>query len=156
MKKELKEEWVKALRSGKYKQGREMLRKNVNGEDYYCCLGVLADICGPHIEKNFKWKSHRVFVSFEEKSEHFILVDETGKRRDNSTDGPHEYEGVLCSQMGSQMLGLEGLALVGLDASYASYLARQNDFGTSFGAIADMIEKRYPALPETDAFPEKN
>jgi hypothetical protein len=40
MKPEIKEAWVKALRSGEYQQGKEALRI----EDQYCCLGVLCDI----------------------------------------------------------------------------------------------------------------
>lgn len=36
-------EWVAALRSGKYKQGTRYLR---NCNDTYCCLGVLLDIEG--------------------------------------------------------------------------------------------------------------
>jgi hypothetical protein len=40
MKREVAEQWVAALRSGKYKQGRNYL--NSNGS--YCCLGVLCDI----------------------------------------------------------------------------------------------------------------
>lgn len=38
---ELKSEWVKALRSGEYKQGFGMLRDNGGG---HCCLGVLGDL----------------------------------------------------------------------------------------------------------------
>jgi len=34
-------EWVPALRSGKYRQGRSMLRSQANT---YCCLGVAADL----------------------------------------------------------------------------------------------------------------
>lgn len=41
MNKELIKEWVLALRSGKYTQGKTELRFS----DEYCCLGVLADIC---------------------------------------------------------------------------------------------------------------
>ena len=46
MDKKLKERWIKALRSGKYKQGGGNLRvinKKTN-EAKYCCLGVLVDI----------------------------------------------------------------------------------------------------------------
>lgn len=39
---ELKGKWVKALRSGKYKQGAGYLN-SVRG---FCCLGVLCDISG--------------------------------------------------------------------------------------------------------------
>lgn len=42
MNKRVKTRWVKALRSGKYKQGRHSLR-NVEG-DTFCCLGVLCDL----------------------------------------------------------------------------------------------------------------
>lgn len=40
---ELKQKWVDALRSGKYKQGEGLLRDK---NDHYCCLGVLADVMG--------------------------------------------------------------------------------------------------------------
>jgi hypothetical protein len=40
MKEEWKDKWVKALRSGEYKQGRERLRSG----NQFCCLGVLADL----------------------------------------------------------------------------------------------------------------
>lgn len=40
---EVKEQWLTALRSGRYKQGRMMLRSN---DEKYCCLGVLCDILG--------------------------------------------------------------------------------------------------------------
>lgn len=44
MKKTIAEKWVQALRSGKYKQGREVLHNNEDGKDTYCCLGVLCDL----------------------------------------------------------------------------------------------------------------
>ncbi len=37
---ETKDGWLKRLRSGKYKQGRGVLKRN----DEYCCLGVLAEL----------------------------------------------------------------------------------------------------------------
>jgi hypothetical protein len=36
----IKAQWLEALRSGRYKQGRLCLRS----EDGYCCLGVLGDL----------------------------------------------------------------------------------------------------------------
>lgn len=41
MKKELKERWIEALLSKKYRQGKNKLRSTSND---YCCLGVLCDI----------------------------------------------------------------------------------------------------------------
>jgi hypothetical protein len=44
MKKAVMKKWVAALRSGKYKRGSGWLRKRLNGQDRFCCLGVLCDI----------------------------------------------------------------------------------------------------------------
>lgn len=41
MDKEVKAEWVEALRSGEFEQGRQFLRTQ-GGE--YCCLGVLSEL----------------------------------------------------------------------------------------------------------------
>jgi hypothetical protein len=38
----IKRKWLKALRSGKYKQGTGALRSDGS----YCCLGVLCDVAG--------------------------------------------------------------------------------------------------------------
>lgn len=44
MNQEIKEKWLKALRSGKYKQGKYYLRNNKNE---FCCLGVLCNLVDP-------------------------------------------------------------------------------------------------------------
>lgn len=45
IKPEVAKKWVKALRSGKYKQGTERLHARIEGlKDEFCCLGVLCDI----------------------------------------------------------------------------------------------------------------
>jgi hypothetical protein len=41
MDKKLKSRWLRALRSGKYKQAKRVLRRD---ETHYCCLGVLCTI----------------------------------------------------------------------------------------------------------------
>lgn len=57
MRKEVKDIWVEALRSGKYTQGRHYLANSVRDEDhpdstdmYYCCLGVLCDVASQNPE----------------------------------------------------------------------------------------------------------
>lgn len=47
MDKDLKQKWLEALRSGKYKQGTGFLRRGQGGSDKFCCLGVLCDIVRP-------------------------------------------------------------------------------------------------------------
>lgn len=46
MDKTLKRKWVKALRSGQYRQGKKVLCRSTPRGDYFCCLGVLADVRG--------------------------------------------------------------------------------------------------------------
>lgn len=43
MKASIKKKWLKALRSGDYKQGTGQLRDST---DCFCCLGVLCDVQG--------------------------------------------------------------------------------------------------------------
>jgi hypothetical protein len=52
---DLAKRWVEALRSGKYKQGRGVLRTSDNA---FCCLGVLADVYNPEY-----WSSDTEVVS---------------------------------------------------------------------------------------------
>lgn len=40
MNEKIKTRWIKALRSGKYKQGRSYL----HADDKFCCLGVLCEL----------------------------------------------------------------------------------------------------------------
>lgn len=40
----IKKLWVKALRSGKYKQGKTKLHYGNQNGSKYCCLGVLSDL----------------------------------------------------------------------------------------------------------------
>lgn len=54
------QKWVKALRSGKYKQTKSELKDN-NG---YCCLGVLCEISG----KSEFTKSNTGEFSFDEQT----------------------------------------------------------------------------------------
>lgn len=50
MKPEIKERWLKALRSGEYEQGESALKTN---DDKFCCLGVLCDLYIK--EKGLEW-----------------------------------------------------------------------------------------------------
>lgn len=54
MNKGIKKKWVKALRSGNYEQGKELLRTLDNK---YCCLGVLCDLYTQEdVGKSNNWK----------------------------------------------------------------------------------------------------
>lgn len=58
--KNLVKSWVKALRSGKYQQGRKALR---NKDNKFCCLGVLCDISKKNL--GIDWEPEEESDSFE-------------------------------------------------------------------------------------------
>lgn len=55
----IKKQWIKALRSGKYKQTRGRLK----GDGGFCCLGVLCDVLGEH-------------MNYEVAKDHGVTLDE--------------------------------------------------------------------------------
>ena len=55
MKKRVLTKWLKALRSGKYKQGRGALCQiDKKGNESFCCLGVLCDMYNKEQKRNKK------------------------------------------------------------------------------------------------------
>lgn len=57
MKKEWKDKWVAALRSGEYNQGVGALKSKVVDDIYtYCCLGVLCDLVAKEQPERFRWE----------------------------------------------------------------------------------------------------
>lgn len=49
--KEFADKWLAALRSGKYKQGKEALKDH---KGRYCCLGVACEIAGHNLDEDGK------------------------------------------------------------------------------------------------------
>lgn len=47
MDRKIKARWVKALRSGKYRQTKDKLRRETHGVTSHCCLGVLCELVQP-------------------------------------------------------------------------------------------------------------
>jgi len=113
MKPEIKKIWVEALRSGKYKQGQKYLCRTINGEDRFCCLGVLAHECVDGYWSK-KWGPEEMVV--------WNLVSNDSK----------------CSVDLSEEL----LIKLGISAFEQDKLVNLNDnLGKDFNQIADWIEE---------------
>ena len=92
MKKKIMTKWVKALRSGKYKQCREKLCSvdGKTGEESYCCLGVLTDLYLK--ERKRQKKGHGIEGFFTYTKEDFDYDGDFSKwevatEEDNFSDG---------------------------------------------------------------------
>lgn len=56
MNKRIKKLWIKALRSGEFKQTTNALRDGAGRSTRYCCLGVLCELHRRHSEESGSWK----------------------------------------------------------------------------------------------------
>jgi len=153
MKKTIMNKWVKALRSGKYKQCREKLC-NVNGqtgEESFCCLGVLTDLYlkdrkqqkkGPGI-KNFNTYTKKDmdyehdFSKWEVDGEEGCLPGEVAKWAGFNTITDDYKTG--CFSNGKKEIDLAMLNDGGLNPLDYS----RKTPSKSFKQIADVIEKNY-------------
>jgi hypothetical protein len=116
----LKAAWVKALRSGNYKQGQNKLYANEPGANRasYCCLGVLCRV----IERS-------------EDPEHEKLQKLVDAWRDQST--VHEVSEKLCAGF-----GLARRLKADVAETVEARLIWINDAnGASFRKIADWVEE---------------
>lgn len=75
MKKEWADKWVKALRSGEYKQGTGKLQQGEN----YCCLGVLCKILPKELVELSPKKKHIKGIYLPKKVKNYVqLYDKQG------------------------------------------------------------------------------
>jgi hypothetical protein len=114
MNKALVKEWVEALRSGSYPQGRSML----NGRGGYCCWGVLCDILAKRGDG--KW----------------VESELAGRRA-------FLYAGGKDSLYPPAQLRQDLLNTTNINDSVVDKFAAMNDYGDSFAQIADAIEQHY-------------
>ena len=131
LKPDIKQRWVEALRSKKYKQGRERL---LDEDDNYCCLGVLGDLA---VEDNVcSWEDYGYLDDGSGESSYLALprfiADWACSPEDAlylKTENPSEEDAF------SFLVYFEGVAprrLTSLDTL--------NDRGITFEEIADLIE----------------
>lgn len=120
----LKQKWVRALRSGKYFQASGALRT----EDGYCCLGVLCDVYD-----SSKWTLATDEDFGDESIEWHYSTEFNG------------FNNVMKDVLPDAVMEAAGLDLhnpevpYGIDGTKTS-LAVINDSGATFKQIADLIE----------------
>lgn len=124
MKKKIADKWIKALKSGKFKQCTGALQK-VNG---HCCLGVLTEIC-------INEEGLNVFGS------DGLTVDVYYS--DSYNEGSLLLSGCLLAPNVQKWAGMKTLNGV---FKNGDSLAGLNDKGKSFKQIANVIKKNWRKL----------
>ena len=120
LKLEIKKRWIETLRSGTYLQGVGKLRQESEGKKYYCCLGVLTDICDVENKEKLLYEFNYL------PSELYDMVYEDYNPSINENYNP---------------------SLISFNENWRNprvgeyTLAELNDDGKSFSEIADLIEE---------------
>lgn len=128
MDKKLKKEWVKALRSGDYQQGKSRLCTETKDGPKFCCLGVLCDIAFDETEAYW----HR-----ESKGGGWKFCKDGTKRK----DAQNSDSGEVASNEANRYLPDWARKELGIDSETQIDLGSMNDRGVSFKELANHIEK---------------
>lgn len=118
MKKEIKDRWITALLSGDYLQGTSFLHRNVKGQEFYCCLGVLSDLA---------FKDGLVARSLSEDTWYYITqTDPSDMSRSGLVDSIIKWSGLYEKDQGHIKI--------------IDDLIHLNDVGLSFQTIVEYIQ----------------
>jgi hypothetical protein len=130
--KEIAEQWVTALRSGKYEQGVGQL---FDGEKY-CCLGVLCDIYATETHQGKWWEA--------DEDDYGLYYFDAGLRDKHGMAPKDEYLSDVPPLKVRKWAGMENK--MGVISPSKQTLTQLNDDGNSFKKIAKVIEKNWEAL----------
>ncbi len=131
MKKDVAKKWVKALRSGKYKQGECYLKQSDNkGGFNHCCLGVLCELYNDEMKKN-----HKKMLSTKIRNK----TTDTDCITFNNKEGELPKVVMKWAEIIDPIGNFETEDRYGLLTTHC--LADLNDCGKKFTTIANIIEK---------------
>jgi len=126
MKKDVAKKWVKALRSGKYKQGQSWLKQyDKKGEEQHCCLGVLCELYNNEMKKKHK------------KSLNSKTVEDWNVTRISFNKNDQSLPNIVKKWAGMK----DSLGNFIDSNNMCRCLADMNDIGRKFNTIANIIEK---------------
>lgn len=129
MKQNIMKQWVKALRSGKYKQGTGTLKQyDSKGNAQHCCLGVLCELYNQEMRKNKKK----------------TIPEKIYDNDSNFSFGYTRFDG-SCDGLPKSVRDWSGVKN-NIGQFETENLADLNDLGKKFKTIADIIEKNWEVL----------
>ena len=128
MKADIAKKWIKALRSGKFKQAKHKLKRvDSRGGESHCCLGVLCELYQQAHKRKLRERTRGIVSEFAGKDATLppSVMRWAGMRTDLGEIAHHP-----CPDNAFALLTL----------------AKLNDTGSSFKQIAKVIEKNAEAL----------
>ena len=134
MKNNIMKKWVKALRSGKYKQGQGTLKQfNSKGQAEHCCLGVLCELYNQDMKKNKKkMLSEKIYDNHIDFYHGYCRFDD---HKEDLSKKVKDWAGIR-----------NGLGLFTDSNGELTTLADLNDTGRKFKTISNIIEKNWENL----------
>lgn len=125
MKIDIADRWVAALLSGKYEQGKGLLRQRYeNGAEEYCCLGVLCEL----------------YLADHPDSSLFPVLRPDLEVADSDNGNMYQYG--ECGELPPD----EIQEWAGISSNSCSALSEENDTGKSFAQLADIIDEEAERL----------
>jgi hypothetical protein len=118
-------QWIKNLRSGRYKQGESQLRYKAGNKYYHCCLGVLCSIL--KADWNAVYDGKKLALN----SKYLIP---------NSLIEKHDLSSIIDRQ--GRLANKRKWNVMAESGYMYEDLTELNDSGVSFDMIADIIEVR--------------
>ena len=136
--------WVKALRSGKFKQGQGTLKQfNKKGQAQHCCLGVLCELYNQEMKKNKKKMLSETICDNDSDFSHGYSRFGLGGKKEELPREVMKWSGVKNNLGKFRSPNNYGDTYM---FNQESCLADLNDIGKKFKTIADIIEKNYEQL----------
>jgi hypothetical protein len=141
MKKNIMQQWVAALRSKKYKQGRRLLKyKHKDGTTRHCCLGVLCELYQKDRRKQQKQTLRQKIIR--SSAADFLDVVPSATVKTAAVIG---FKSSVKASADLGVLPAVVMRWAGLQTETGAFkndaLTLLNDHGKSFAQIADVIEK---------------
>lgn len=144
MKQNVMKKWVKALRSGKFKQGQGTLKQfNKQGQTQHCCLGVLCELYNQEMKKNKKKTlPEKVYDNDSDFSYGYCRF---GGKKEDLPKEVKNWAGIRDS-LGKFKTPTDIADECHWFDDGEICLADLNDIGKKFKTIANIIEKNYDIL----------
>jgi hypothetical protein len=148
MRADIREEWLKRLRSGRYQKGRHSLRASGR----HCCLGVLCDIAVDQGVGRWEYRDGTFYYCLEGEANDSLPPEKLLRWAGYTRDRPSGPELSVTSRTG--IIVMAPTTALGIPAA-STCIHQVNDgddyfLAHAFNEIADLIETQITPVPPVE------